>query len=147
QCAERRKAAGRETGTAQKTATIEASIPLPLQRRGEPAALRLTFSPLDQHGCLPSVTVDPVEGLDMFGRAITRLALLAARFGVGNSFTGKRPDACRRKGGAGAERAKKLPTTRLCIRRDHLIFLHRPIPSAVRCLRPSPTRRLQSRFQ
>src|SRR5260370_950175 len=67
QCAERRQAAGRETGAAQKTAAIEAAVRLALQRCGEPAPLRLMMRPLDQHGCLPSVTVAPVERRDIFG--------------------------------------------------------------------------------
>src|SRR5262249_37726812 len=125
QCAERRQTAGRETGAAQKTASVEAYVPLPLQRRGEPAALRLTLRPLDQHGCLPSVTVDPVQRVDSFGCAITRLALLAACFGVGRGFTRKRPDACRRNRSASAEGAKKFATAELCVRYGHLISLHR----------------------
>src|ERR1700730_12442143 len=90
------------------------------------AGIRLVMIALRQRSARapPSVTVDPAEGLYMFGRAIARLTLFLVRFRVGVGFTRKRPDACRRDSGAGAQGAKKLSAAQFGSRHRRLLFLH-----------------------
>src|SRR5262249_38657550 len=53
QAPERCQRSGGEARLAQEAAAVEAAIGLALQDGGERAPAGLTFSPFDQHGCLP----------------------------------------------------------------------------------------------
>ena len=145
QCTERRETAGHQTRTAQEAAAVEAAVRLVLQRGRKGAAVSLAFCPLDQHGRLPSVTIDSVVGLDVLGLAIPRLALLFIGLGVGNGFTRQRSGARRRGGRADSEGAEKLPAAQLGFGAAFGSFFIAIIPCPMCCPSPGPARRPRSR--